>query len=452
MKGSLQNDELANGNEPVINYFDTLATGNKKVETLLRFLNKASEALTITLDTQEALDKIVQFIVPDYADWFTIDILKDDSIELIKLAHADPDKLGWAKKFREKNPVDLQDKNYGSIGYVIRNKEAVLISEITSEMIKTSAKDEEHLEILRNLSLKSAMVIPMLNKGNIIGVVAFISCTSKKYDEYDLSFAKDFSNRIALTLENTRLYEEAKKDIERRIELDRIKDEFLSMASHELKTPVTSLKAFTQVLQMTFEKQESYKTAELLSKMDKQIDKLNRLIIDLLDATKMDKGELKFDIEDFDFNMLTEEIVEEMQRTTEAHTIKMQLANTEIITGDRYRIGQVITNFISNAIKYSPHSSEIIVQSFIYQDNVKLCVKDAGIGIPADEQSKIFNRFYRAHSKNKHSTYPGLGLGLYISSQIIKKHSGTINFDSAEDSGSSFCFTLPKKSTVFAKN
>mgnify|MGYP000386126487 CR=1 FL=1 len=103
MKGSLQNDELANGNEPVINYFDTLATGNKKVETLLRFLNKASEALTITLDTQEALDKIVQFIVPDYADWFTIDILKDDSIELIKLAHADPDKLGWAKKFREKN-------------------------------------------------------------------------------------------------------------------------------------------------------------------------------------------------------------------------------------------------------------------------------------------------------------------------------------------------------------
>ena len=419
-------------------------TERKKIEKLLRFLNKASEELTM-LDTQEALDKIVKFIVPEYADWFTVDIIKDGKVELAKLAHADADKVGWAFKYRQQNPVDLNDENYGSLGYVVKNKEAVLFPDITDEMIEASAKSPEELEILRNLTLRSAMVAPMIIKGEIMGAVSFLSCsTSKRYDEDDLNFARDFSNRIALTLENGRLYEEAKKDIERRIELDRLKDEFLSMASHELKTPVTSLKAFTQVLQMTFEKEKNYKAADLLSKMNKQIDKLNRLIVDLLDITKANKGELKFDIEDFNFNKLVEEIVEEMQRTTGTHTIKMELAGSEIIKGDRNRIGQVITNLISNAVKYSPNAYVIVVESSVDGNNVKLCVKDHGIGIPAEEQSKIFNRFYRAHGKNKHSTFPGLGLGLYISSEIIKKHSGDINFASEEDKGSTFCFTLPK--------
>ena len=420
-------------------------TGRKKIEKLLRFLNRASEELTM-LDTQEALDKIVKFIVPEYADWFTIDILKDGKVELAKLAHADPDKIGWAFKYREQNPVDLNDETYGSLGYVVKTKQAVLFSDITDEMVRASAKSPEELEILTNLTLKSAMVAPMIIKGEVTGAVSFLSSTdSKRYDEEDLNFARDFANRIALTLENGRLYEEAKKDIERRIELDRIKDEFLSMASHELKTPVTSLKAFTQVLQMTFEKEQNQKAVDLLSKMNKQIDKLNRLIFDLLDITKVDKGELKFDIEEFDFKKLVDEIIEEMQRTSQTHTIKVVQSDPATIEGDRNRIGQVITNLVSNGIKYSPNESEIIVSYSAGNESIKFCVQDFGIGIPGDEHSKIFSRFFRAHGKNKHNTFPGLGLGLYISSQIIKKHSGNMEFSSEEDKGSSFCFTLPIK-------
>lgn len=420
-------------------------TGRKKIEKLLLFLNKASQELTM-LDTHLALDKIVDFIVPEYADWFTIDLLKDGKVELAKLAHADPDKIGWAFKYREQNPVDLADETYGSLGYVLKSKEAILFPDITDEMIEASAKNPEELAILRNLTLKSAMVAPMSIHGEILGAVTFLSCSSsKKYDDDDLNFARDFSNRIALTLENSRLYEEVKRDVERRMELDRLKDEFLSMASHELKTPVTSLKAFTQVLQMTFEKEENHRAVDLLSKMDKQINKLNRLIFDLLDITKVDRGELIFDIEDFDFKKLVEEIIEEMQRTTQTHTIKHTLSGNAVVSGDRNRIGQVITNLLSNAIKYSPNSPEILLSTYDDINNVKLCVQDFGLGIPEDEQSKIFNRFFRAHGKNKHSTFPGLGLGLYISCQIMKKHSGTIEFKSVEDSGSTFCFTLPKK-------
>ncbi|HEV8080862.1 MAG TPA: PAS domain-containing sensor histidine kinase [Chitinophagaceae bacterium] len=419
-------------------------TSRRKTEKLLQFLNKASEELTATLDTQEALDGIAKFIVPEYADWFTIDVIRNGKVELVKMAHADPKKISWAKKFREKNPVDLGDEKFGSTGYVVRTKEAVLLPDIPDEMLVASAQDNEHLEILRNLALRSAMVIPMLIKGKVLGVVCFISCTPNKYDESDLSFARDFSNRLALTLENSRMYEEAKDDIKRRIEIDRAKDEFLSMASHELKTPVTSLKAFTQLLQMTFEEEKNDKAVDMLSKMDKQIDKLNHLIVDLLNATKVDKGELTYDFEDFDFNKLVEEIVEVMQRTTQTHIINKQLANSEIIKGDRNRVGQVITNFVSNAIKFSPNAAEIIVQTINEKDNVKLCVKDYGIGIPSDEQSKIFTRFYRVRGKNKYSTFPGMGLGLYISSEIIKKHKGTVGLECVEDKGCTFSFTLPK--------
>lgn len=419
-------------------------TSRKRTEKLLRFLNKVSEELTSTLNTEEALEQIAKFIVPDYCDWLTIDIIKEDKVELVKMAHADPAKIEWATKYREQNPVDLKDETYGSVGYVVKNGEAVIFPDITDEMIEASAKSPEELEILKNLSLKSAMTVPMKNKGKIIGVISFISSNNdNRYDENDLEFARDFGNRIALTLENSRLYEEVKKDVERRIELDRVKDEFLSMASHELKTPVTSLKAFTQVLQMTFEKEQHHIAVNLLSKMNKQIDKLNRLIVDILDITKVEKGELKFDEDDFDFNKLAEEIAEELQRTTDSHKIKLQLGETKIIKGDRNRIGQVITNLISNALKYSPNADEIIITSSVDENEIKFCVKDFGIGIPDDEQANIFNRFYRAHGKDKQSTFPGLGLGLFISSEIIKKHSGTISFTSVEGEGSEFCFSLP---------
>lgn len=221
------------------------------------------------------------------------------------------------------------------------------------------------------------------------------------------------------------------------------KDEFLSIASHELKTPVTSIKGFTQILKMRFEKEGNEQAVDLLSRMDKQVDKLTKLIVDLLDATKIENGQLKFLKEMFDFNDLITEIVEEMQRTTESHKITVKLlSDTKIINGDRNRIGQVITNLVSNAIKYSPKTDEIIVSTTNEKNRIKLCVKDLGIGIANEKQSKIFDRFFRV-SGDKQETYPGLGLGLFISAEIIKRHKGKFSLQSAEGKGSTFCFTLP---------
>lgn len=222
------------------------------------------------------------------------------------------------------------------------------------------------------------------------------------------------------------------------------KDEFISMASHELKTPVTSLKAFTQILQMTFEQEGNAAASGMLFKMDKQINKLTRLISDLLDASKTNAGQMQmqYDKDNFDFNDLVKETTDEMQRTTQTHRMELRLAETAMVTGDRNRIGQVITNLISNAVKYSPDADHVIITTALSAGKIKCCVQDFGIGIPGDQQSKIFTRFFRV-SEVKSNTYPGLGLGLYITSEIINRHSGTIEFTSEEGKGSTFCFSLP---------
>jgi PAS domain S-box-containing protein len=154
-------------------------------------------------------------------------------------------------------------------------------------------------------------------------------------------------------------------DIDDQVKAMEKKDEFISMASHELKTPVTIIKAFTQILQLNFQEANNSSATEMLSKIDKQIDKLSVLITDLLDATKANIGHLRFDQEKFDFNGLVKEIVDEMQRSAMTHRIQMELKDTVTVTGDRNRIGQVITNLLSNAIKYSGMADKVIVKSEI---------------------------------------------------------------------------------------
>lgn len=417
----------------------------KKAEKLLRFLNRASEKLATILDTQEALDKIIKFIVPDYADWFTIYEKKDDgTVDLMKMAHADPEKIEWANTIGIKYPVDFTDTREQSLGWVLETGEPVLVSHVTEEMLKVAAKSEEHYQTLKYLSLESVMLIPMVSHGRTMGVLSFISSNpGNKYDDHDLSFAKDFANRIAITLDNTRLYEAVKNDIEERIAADKRKDEFIGIASHELKTPVTSLKAYTEILQVNLEFLQDAKVTEMLSKMNKQVDKLTGLIVDLLDVTKIQTGEMAYDYEAFDFDTLIYEIVEEMQRTTKNHEIIFEAGKCDGVKADKNRLSQVVTNLISNAIKYSPAGGKILITSDCTDHKVRLKVQDFGIGIPDKEKEKIFHRFFRVPGKNKQHTFPGLGLGLYISESIIKRHGGEMSFTSTEGSGSMFSFWLP---------
>lgn len=236
-----------------------------------------------------------------------------------------------------------------------------------------------------------------------------------------------------------------RNDITERKQLEAQKDEFISIASHELKTPITSLKAYTQVLQNRFAKVGDIESATLLSKMDMQLDKLTNLISNLLDATKIQKGKLQFQESYFDFNELVAEIVEEMQRTTAKHTLVKEFGKSKTVRADRERLGQVLTNFLSNAIKYSPASKKIIVKTWTDKKTISAHIQDFGIGIPKDMRQHVFERFFRVKGRYQES-FPGLGLGLFIASEIIKRHHGKIWVKSKQ--GSTFGFTIPLDVTI----
>src|SRR5581483_7245352 len=227
--------------------------------------------------------------------------------------------------------------------------------------------------------------------------------------------------------------------------LERQKDNFLGIASHELKTPVTSIKAYGQVLQAIFKRKGDTYAVTALQKMDAQINKLTLLISDLLDVTKIQAGKLLMQNIDYDFNGLVNELIDELQLTTERHTLIKQLDKPIQLHGDKERTGQVITNLISNAIKYSPHTDKIIIKTKNSNNAVTLSVKDFGVGIPKEKQKKVFEQFFRVSGEKQH-TFPGLGLGLFISSEIVKRQGGRIWVESTEGKGSTFCFTLPFKS------
>lgn len=233
-------------------------------------------------------------------------------------------------------------------------------------------------------------------------------------------------------------------DIDEQKQLQKQKDEFIGIASHELKTPVTSIKAYAQVLEAMFLKKGDLREAGMVNKMNAQVNRLTNLIGDLLDVTKLHTGKLQFNESAFDFNEMVHEVVEEVQRITERHTITEDYVQTGIVHADKDRIGQVITNLITNAIKYSPDASKVIVFTRIKDGEVRLCVQDFGIGIARDKKDRVFEQFYRVSGDKQH-TFPGLGLGLYISSEIIKREGGKIWVESVEGKGSTFCFSIPVK-------
>lgn len=222
------------------------------------------------------------------------------------------------------------------------------------------------------------------------------------------------------------------------------KDNFLGIASHELKTPLTSLKLYSQYLEKNLRKQDDQKNADVALKMDDQINKLTGLVNDLLDVTKIQNGKILLNKSDFNFDELVAEIITEQQMST-SHRIYLEAENIGNIYGDRHRISQVMSNLISNAIKYSPDSDKIQITTKLTEEGcVLFSVRDYGIGIPEDKKDKVFEQYYRVSGSMEH-TFPGLGLGLYISSEIIKRSGGRIFVNSIEGKGSEFCFEIPQK-------
>lgn len=230
-------------------------------------------------------------------------------------------------------------------------------------------------------------------------------------------------------------------DITPEKELEQRKDDFVNMASHELKTPITSMKIYIEVLLKLIAGHRDPKSTKTLLSIKNQTERLQELVSDLLDVSRIQTGKLHFNKEPFRLDALISETAEVLQGTTK-QTISFNKSVKIEVNADRFRIYQVLTNLITNAIKYSPDGKKIIIQLKKADKRVMVSVKDQGIGISKEQQKKIFDRLYQV-TDAKEKTFPGLGMGLYISKEIVVRHKGRIWVEGGKGQGSTFFFTLP---------
>ncbi len=667
-------------------------TLSRKNENLLAYLNTAAEVLAGARDTKDALNKIADLIVPRFANWFTIDLLKNGELELIKIAHQNPELLKISLDYRRRYPTNLSGD--AGTALVVKTGRPNFLPVVSPEMIDMHITDPVQRKIIHSLGLHSVITVAMFNKEAITGVITFVSSTPGKYDESDLRFAQNFANHIGLAIENTRLNEEALAEIDRRSKIEdelrrtqlqlksalssgligtwirdlennilyadeslsnlfdieykpegvapdvfisrihpedlvdsqlkrqeavecggdyeaeyRIvtkdgkvkwvfargktecnaegkavrfagvvgditerkkaenalkeseerfrlmaeampqkifvsdvnagliylnpqweeftgcsreeitelslahfihpddleenlkrwseavqsgsefqyehrfrakdgkyfwhltralslhdtggnkiwigsitdideqkkkeqkKDEFISIASHELKTPITSLKGYLQILSRMVEKENNSSICDLVLKTHRQAHKLASLIIDLLDVSKMQAGKMNYNFVTFNFEEVIDDAITDAQNTYPSHRITVKGNPAVNAFGDKHRLEQVLSNLLSNAAKYSPEENEIILAISTSDDLLTVSIQDFGIGIPEEKTRFIFNRFFRAEDTSYKFT--GLGIGLYISQEIIQRHKGKITFSSVVGKGSTFTVKIP---------
>jgi PAS domain S-box-containing protein len=240
-----------------------------------------------------------------------------------------------------------------------------------------------------------------------------------------------YQNRILLAIEDNT----EQREIEQR------KEDFISIASHEMKTPLTSIKGNLQLLQRKAKQNNDTKYLNGFEIAAKSIARLEKLIYDLLDVSKIQSGKVGFNFAKFNFGRLIAEAVNGVQTTTQTHTIVMTGFGDIEITADFGRLEQVLLNLLINAVKYSPDGNKVMVHTSILPDYVKVSITDTGVGIHERDQKRIFERFYRADQISE--KFPGVGIGLYVSNEIIKEHKGTLWVESQEGKGSVFSFTIP---------
>ncbi len=416
-------------------------TERKQHEERQQLLNSVSEKLASSLDQELTLQEIAQLIVPVMADYCRIAVLDEEhQIKDIVANHIEPEKISLVRELYEQYK-DRFNSTYG-LQRLLETGQPELITVVTPEIVAPFIKENPAiLPIINALGLTSYMGIPLIARDKVIGAITFSSTQPQRhYTHEDLTFAQELARRIALTLDNARLYAEAQQAIT-------LRDGFISIASHELKTPVTSLKLYVQLLQKQLSRRGEENLIRSFAKMDAQLNKLTLLIEDLLNVSRIEHGKLDFHEDWFDLNEVVKETVEQIQTTTSKQHIRIEGSISQLVWGDRDRIGQVLTNLLTNAVKFSPQSDTIIVQLTETQDTVKVSVQDFGIGIEKEHLNHIFDRFHRG-SDPEEKTYPGLGMGLYIAREIIKRHGGTLSVESEKGKGSLFSFTLPYKSSA----
>jgi signal transduction histidine kinase len=301
------------------------------------------------------------------------------------------------------------------------------------------------------LALTSLLAVPVLWRGTLRGVLASGSTTGPRLGDGELRLAVAIAERAAPALDNASLWADLQEQVRREQRAQRIKDDFLSIVSHELRTPLTSIQGYAQLLEARIRDSASSKELSQMRVIRSQVMRMRRLVDDLLDVSRIDRrGGVSVEPEAMD---MAEEIREAAARTRREHpnrTITVQAPDAVPIVADRDRIGQVLTNLLDNAIKYSPDGGDVTVRARATPTDVEVAVLDEGVGISTDQAGAIFERFFQVDEDRGGRRFGGLGLGLYITRAIIQTHGGQITAQPNAEAGrgTMIRFSLPLTARV----
>lgn len=380
-------------------------TASKRNQTRLEFVAEASRVLAMSLDQSELSNSVVRLAVPALGD----------AALLFLATGAEPE----------------------LVAHVTANEASQLADSATTlptSRYTWTAQQAIQEGSTRQLSAPSTgVVVPISSAERTLGALVVLS-SSRPLASEDTAIIEELARRFAVALENARLHAEAQRATQ-------VRDEFLSIAAHELKTPVTSLRGYAQLLMRNAENPDPTMLARALGTINVQSDKLVELTGKLLDVSRIDSGKLRLEPRAVDIAQLVRDCVVTARETTELHTLQVRTPQSAMAWIDPLRFEQVLANLLTNAVKYSPSGGEIDVSLEPLGDAyIQLRVRDHGLGIPPDRRERLFDRMYQAHGDGYLS---GLGLGLYISRQIVELHGGRIEAQFPADGGTQMCVTLP---------
>jgi PAS domain S-box-containing protein len=369
-------------------------TERTRTEERLRLLAELSQALVASLDYREHLMSLASLAVPRLADICAVDMLQPD----------------------------------GQVERVVQ---------VTAEQI-----DDDLAAQLQAAPLSEApgqLRVPLYMRDSTRGAIIFIRRGGAPFQPDEVAFAEELARRAALAIDNALLYREAQEAIH-------VRDAFLSVASHELKTPLTSLLGFLDLLQrrVTPGTVIGEREQRRIQVATEQAHRLNKMVSSLLDVSRLQTGQLSIERSPVEFGALVRRIGGEVEQTLhQTHQLIMQLPEEPVlIVGDDLRLEQVLQNLLQNAVKYSPQGGPIVMRLDSVGGHARLQVQDNGMGIPPESLGDIFSRFYRAANTAGHQV-SGMGVGLYVVKQIVELHGGRVEVESVEGEGSTFSIFLP---------
>jgi PAS domain S-box-containing protein len=411
-------------------------TERKHAEQATQLLATVSTSLGELADTRSTLQQVATQVVPKFADWCAVDLLDEQgSCERLIVANSDASKARLACELIEKYQPSPQSRH--GVGRVLREGQSELIQEVADDNLRGLSRSPEHLQLLRELGIRSHLCVPLVSREQTLGAFTFVTAESgRRYSPKDLQVAEDLARRATVAIENADLYRARK-------EADRRKDEFLATLAHELRNPLAPVRTGLHLLRVTPPGEAAEAVREM---MDRQLAHMVRLIDDLLDVSRITSGKVELKRERCTLQLVLEAAIEASRPFIEAgnHNLSLYLPDKPIwLDADATRLSQVVSNLLNNSSKYTPNGGRIELIACCEKGDAVVQVRDNGVGIPSEHLTAVFDMFTQVN-RTLDRAQGGLGIGLALVRKLMEMHGGSIRAESpGVDRGSTFTLRLP---------